>query len=80
MAEFPIRIPKVAMTITEATLLEHVVGEGATVNEGEPLFLIATDKVETEVASPTSGVVHWKSEPDKTYDVGAQIGFIQTAD
>lgn len=80
MAQVPIQIPKVAMTITEATLLRHLVDDGGSVNQGDPLYLIETEKVETEVESPASGVVHWDSEVEETYDVGAQIGFIDTAD
>ena len=49
-------------------------------NEGDPLFRIETEKVETEVASPASGVVHWTAAVDETYPVGTQIGVIDTGD
>ncbi len=80
MGAFPIRIPKVSLAIHEATLLGHIVEEGGKVNEGDPLFRIETEKVETEVASPASGVVHWTAAVDETYPVGTQIGVIDTGD
>lgn len=80
MAEFPVRIPKVSMAITEATLLEHLFDEGQEVKEGDALYVIETEKVETEVSSPTSGVIHWASELGETYAVGTQIAFIDTPD
>jgi pyruvate/2-oxoglutarate dehydrogenase complex dihydrolipoamide acyltransferase (E2) component len=80
MAEFPVRIPKVSMAITEATLLEHLFSEGQEVKEGDALYVIETEKVETEVSSPASGVIHWASDLGATYAVGTQIAFIDTPD
>ncbi|MBO0729383.1 MAG: hypothetical protein J2P57_09000 [Acidimicrobiaceae bacterium] len=80
MAEFPIRIPKVSTAMFEATLVSCIVEEGHKVNDGEPLFFIETDKVETEVAAPTTGLVHWNATLGETYNVGTQIGHIETED
>jgi pyruvate/2-oxoglutarate dehydrogenase complex dihydrolipoamide acyltransferase (E2) component len=78
VAEFPVRIPKASMAMTEATVIEWLVDEGKRVEEGESLYLIETDKVEQEIEAPASGVVHWTGEPGETYDVGTQIGHIET--
>jgi 2-oxoglutarate dehydrogenase E2 component (dihydrolipoamide succinyltransferase) len=80
VAEFPIRIPKASLATTEATFLEWLVEEGKPVEEGEPLYLMETEKVEQEMESPASGVVHWTAEPGQVYDVGTQIGHIETSD
>jgi pyruvate/2-oxoglutarate dehydrogenase complex dihydrolipoamide acyltransferase (E2) component len=80
MADFPIRIPKVSTAMFEAKLLSWLVEEGHKVNDGEPLFFIETDKVETEVAAPTTGLVHWTADLEETYEVGTQIGYIETED
>ncbi len=80
MSEFTIRIPRASVAISEATLVEQLVEEGGHVNEGEPLFAIATEKVETEIAAGASGTVHWTSELETVYEVGAEIGVIQAED
>jgi pyruvate/2-oxoglutarate dehydrogenase complex dihydrolipoamide acyltransferase (E2) component len=80
VAEFPIRIPKASMAVTEATFLDPLVAEGQAVEEGQPLYLLETDKVEQEIAAPASGVVHWTGDKGETYEVGTQIGHIATND
>ena len=80
MAEFPVRIPKVSMAVSEATVIQWLVEDSQKVNEGEGLFLIETDKVETQIDAPASGVVHWTAEVGETYDVGTQIGSIDIGD
>jgi len=80
MAEFPIRIPKVSTAMFEATLVSWIVEEGHKVDDGEPLYFIETDKVETEVTAPTTGLVHWTAPLGETYNVGTQIGHIETED
>lgn len=76
----PVQIPKVSMAIDEATPLEWYVPDGQQVTEGQPLFLLATDKTETDVTAPTSGVVHWDAELDQTYPVGTRLGWIESPD
>lgn len=80
MAEFPIRIPKVSMAIHEAVLVAPCVEDGRKVEEDAPLFVIETDKVETEISSPAAGIVHWTAGFGETYGVGTQVGFIETDD
>ena len=41
-----VRLPKPGDAITEAEITELLVDDGATVSEGDPLYSIATDKVE----------------------------------
>lgn len=79
MADFTIRIPRTGVTVTEAHLVEVYVPEGQRVQEGEPLFLIETEKVETEVPAGASGTVHWTAAVDTTYEVFAEIGVIRDA-
>jgi pyruvate/2-oxoglutarate dehydrogenase complex dihydrolipoamide acyltransferase (E2) component len=80
VSEFPIRIPKASMATTEATIVEYLVDDGQTVAEGDPLWVIETDKVEQEIEAPTGGVVRWTGEVGETYEVATQIGHIETAD
>ncbi|MDT3442836.1 MULTISPECIES: lipoyl domain-containing protein [unclassified Pseudofrankia] len=79
MAEFTIRIPRVSVAISEAELIDLLVAEGAHVQQGEPLFIIATDKAETEVEAGASGTVHWTGTLETVYEIGAEIGEIRPA-
>jgi pyruvate/2-oxoglutarate dehydrogenase complex dihydrolipoamide acyltransferase (E2) component len=76
MAQVPIRIPKVSSAAFDAVLVSFLVPEGHTVHAGEPLFEVGTDKVDSEVAAATSGVVHWTAVLDETYEIGTQIGYL----
>ncbi len=80
MAEHvPVQMPKLTMAATEATFLEWLVGDGTEVTEGEPIYSVSTDKVETEVKSPASGVLrHGSAEFEVDYPVGTQLGAIET--
>jgi len=68
------------MATTEATLVEWLVADGATVTDGQALYLVETDKVETEVPGGIAGVIHCTGEPGVTYPVGAEVGTIDTPD
>lgn len=72
----PVVIPRLGMTMTEATFVEWVVADGGTVTAGEVLYRIETDKVETDCEATTSGTVRHKAEPGEVYAVGAVIGEI----
>lgn len=50
-------MPKIAESIFEGTLTKWLKKEGERVERDEPLFEISTDKVDTEIPSPESGVV-----------------------
>lgn len=77
MADFVIRIPRVSVAVSEAELTELLVEQGRSVEEGDPLFSIATEKVEQEVEAGASGTVQWTGEVGTTYDIGAEIGVIR---
>jgi pyruvate/2-oxoglutarate dehydrogenase complex dihydrolipoamide acyltransferase (E2) component len=78
MADFLIRIPRVAVAVSEAELIDLLVPEGAPVAEGDPLFVIATDKAESEIEAGASGMVHWSGAIGTVYEIGAEIGTIRT--
>jgi pyruvate/2-oxoglutarate dehydrogenase complex dihydrolipoamide acyltransferase (E2) component len=67
------------MTMTEATLLEWAVPDGATVAVGDVLYRIETDKVETDCEAPAAGTVRQTTEPGGVHPVGTVIGEIITA-
>jgi 2-oxoglutarate dehydrogenase E2 component (dihydrolipoamide succinyltransferase) len=73
----PVVIPRLGMTMTEATLVEWVVADGASVEAGEVLYRLETDKVETDCEAATSGIVRHKVGPGEVYAVGTVIGEIE---
>lgn len=76
MADFIIRIPRVSVAVSEAELTGFLVDAGQRVEEGRPIYVIATEKAETEVEAGASGIVHWTGQIGTTYDIGAEIGVI----
>ncbi len=76
VADFVIRIPRVSVAVSEAELIEFLVEDGEHVEEGTPIYVIATEKVEQEIEAGASGTVQWTGEVGTTYDIGAEIGVI----
>jgi 2-oxoglutarate dehydrogenase E2 component (dihydrolipoamide succinyltransferase) len=54
---FEFRMPRMGESITEAAIITWFKNVGDTVEIDEPLLEVATDKVDSEIASPVSGVI-----------------------
>ncbi|WP_330286100.1 biotin/lipoyl-containing protein [Streptomyces sp. NBC_00576] len=65
-----LRIPQLGVTMTEGEITEWLVETGDAVQEGQVLYVLATDKTETEIESPTSGTVEVLGKEGETYGVG----------
>jgi pyruvate/2-oxoglutarate dehydrogenase complex dihydrolipoamide acyltransferase (E2) component len=76
MVDFIIRIPRVSVAVAEAELTDLLVPAGEHVDEGTPIFVIATEKVEQEIEAGAAGTVQWTGQVGTTYDIGAEIGVI----
>jgi pyruvate/2-oxoglutarate dehydrogenase complex dihydrolipoamide acyltransferase (E2) component len=76
MGDFLIRIPRVSVAVSEAELIELLVENGQHVDEGTPIYVIATEKVEQEIEAGASGTVQWTGEVGTVYDIGVEIGVI----
>ncbi|WP_166459710.1 lipoyl domain-containing protein [Amycolatopsis pithecellobii] len=50
-------VPKLGLTMDEADIGQWIVSVGDTVNEGDPLVEIETDKAVNEIPSPAAGVL-----------------------
>ena len=48
-------MPKLGLTMEEATIIEWLVADGVAVDIDQPILRIETDKTETEVGSPGAG-------------------------
>lgn len=79
MAQYELTMPKMGESIAEATIIRWLKNEGERIEADEPLLEIATDKVDSEVPSPQSGVLIKKlfNEND-VVAVGAVVAVIET--
>src|SRR5262245_24005045 len=57
MAETKVIMPQMGESIFEGTLTKWLKKKGDRVERDEPLFEISTDKIDTEIPSPASGVL-----------------------
>jgi pyruvate/2-oxoglutarate dehydrogenase complex dihydrolipoamide acyltransferase (E2) component len=73
----PINIPKLGVSMTEGTLVEWLVSDGQSVQAGDVIYRIETDKVENEIEAPVAGTVRLSGVEGETYEVGTQIGSIE---
>ena len=72
-----ITMPQLGETVTEGTITKWFKKVGDAVAVDEPLFEVSTDKVDTEVPSPTAGfIAEIKVNEGDTVDVGAVIAVI----
>ena len=69
-----IEMPELGESVTEGTITTWLKKVGDTVEVDEPLLEVSTDKVDTEIPSPVSGVLtEILFEEDDTVDVGEVI-------
>jgi len=78
MAE--IQLPQLGESVTEGTITKWFKQVGETIAEDEVLFEVSTDKVDSEVPSPVSGVLTEIRVPEgDTVDVGTVIAVVGDA-
>lgn len=79
MAQYELIMPKMGESIMEATILKWVKNIGDRVEVDDTIVEIATDKVDSEVPSPVSGVLtEIFFEENDTVDIGKVIAYIAT--
>jgi pyruvate dehydrogenase E2 component (dihydrolipoamide acetyltransferase) len=72
-----VSMPQLGESVTEGTVTRWLKREGEHVNADEPLLEVSTDKVDTEIPSPVSGVLRGITvAEDETVAVGAQLAVI----
>ena len=72
-------MPKMGESITEGTLIKWHKNKGDRVEKDEIIFEISTDKVDTEIPSPESGVlVDIKVFENETVEVDSLVAVIDT--
>ena len=70
-------MPQMGESLAEGTLVRWIKKPGDRVEQDEPLFEISTDKVDTDVPSPTAGTLQAiLVDEGQTVDVGARVAVI----
>jgi 2-oxoglutarate dehydrogenase E2 component (dihydrolipoamide succinyltransferase) len=70
-------MPQMGVSVSEGTITKWLKQEGEQVQSDEPLLEISTDKVDTEVPSPGSGVVQQiLVQEGETVEVGTRLAVI----
>lgn len=70
-------MPKLGLTMEEGTIVRWLKAEGSSVEEGEVLFEVQTDKVVMEVESPASGVLaKILVEQDETVPIASVVAHV----
>jgi pyruvate dehydrogenase E2 component (dihydrolipoamide acetyltransferase) len=71
-------MPQLGESVTEGTVTRWLKKEGEQVTADEPLLEVSTDKVDTEIPSPASGILRGITvDEDETVAVGAQLAVIE---
>jgi 2-oxoglutarate dehydrogenase E2 component (dihydrolipoamide succinyltransferase) len=74
-------MPQLGESVTEGTVTRWLKKEGEHVTADEPLLEVSTDKVDTEIPSPASGILRGIAvDEDETVAVGAQLATIEDSD
>ena len=72
-----VTMPRLGESVTEGTITRWLKSEGDHVEADEPLLEVSTDKVDTEVPSPASGVLtSIKVHEDETVEIGVELAVI----
>jgi pyruvate dehydrogenase E2 component (dihydrolipoamide acetyltransferase) len=70
-------MPQMGVSVSEGTVTKWLKGQGDQVEADEPLLEISTDKVDTEVPSPGSGILtEILVQEGQTVDVGTKLAVI----
>jgi pyruvate dehydrogenase E2 component (dihydrolipoamide acetyltransferase) len=70
-------MPQMGVSVAEGTITKWLKSEGEAIQADEPLLEISTDKVDTEVPSPGTGIVQQiLVQEGETVDVGAKLAVI----
>ncbi|MFM9033255.1 MAG: biotin/lipoyl-containing protein, partial [Mycobacterium sp.] len=75
-----VQMPALGESVTEGTVTRWLKQEGDTVTADEPLLEVSTDKVDTEIPAPASGVLsRIIAHEDDTVAVGGELAVISEA-
>src|SRR6266536_3758908 len=72
-----VTMPRLGESVSEGTVTRWLKKEGERVEADEPLLEVSTDKVDTEIPAPASGVLSAiRVGEDETVEVGVELAVI----
>ena len=71
-----IYLVKVGMTMTEGMVAQWYIADGDTVNQGEMLYALETEKVNLDVDAEVSGIVKHQVESGVMLEPGDIVGYV----
>ncbi|WP_344026261.1 biotin/lipoyl-containing protein, partial [Streptomyces luteireticuli] len=72
-----VTLPALGESVSEGTVTRWLKAEGERVEADEPLLEVSTDKVDTEIPAPASGILaSIKVAEDETVEVGSELAII----
>ncbi len=78
MSKTEFKMPKMGESITEGTIINWMINEGDSFEEGDILLEVATDKVDNEVPAPASGkMLEYKFKAKDVVPVGEVIAVLE---
>lgn len=76
MAQHDFPLPSFGMQMTEGTIAEWLVADGAVVEAGQPIATVSTDKADSDVEAPVSGTLKIVVSAGSTVEVGTVIATV----
>src|SRR6201986_687813 len=74
-------MPQLGESVTEGTVTRWLKKEGEHVTSDEPLLEVSTDKGDTEIPSPASGILRGSAvDEDEAVTAGAALAVIEDSD
>src|SRR5690606_20716798 len=75
------KLPKMGESITEGTIINWLIREGESFEEGDILLEVGTDKVDNEVPAPFSGkLLEIKYRPKDVVKIGEVIAMLEAVE
>lgn len=68
--------PKIGFSMSEGTLGSWMAADGESVQEGQPLYTLESEKSVEEIEAPASGRLRLIGEPGTVYQVGDVVAII----
>jgi pyruvate dehydrogenase E2 component (dihydrolipoamide acetyltransferase) len=69
-------MPKLGIYEDDVELVEWLVADGARVEVGDPLFVMETEKVSTEIEAEDDGILVRAAERGFKAPVGSRVGYL----
>ena len=69
-------MPKLGIYEDDVELVEWIAADGSAVDVGDPLFVMETEKVTTEIEAEDAGILVCVAEPGYRAPIGSRIGYL----